>query len=155
MPQEIEKKFLVREGYKQTAYTHTHITQGYLSSAPNRIVRVRIYGDKGYLTIKGVASLSGMSRYEWEKEITVSEARELLSLCEAGAIDKTRYLVQVGEFTFEVDEFHDENQGLVVAEVELSSEDELFDKPQWLGKEVTGQKKYYNSRLVKKPFSSW
>ncbi len=155
MPQEIEKKFLVREGYKQTAYTHTHITQGYLSSVPDRIVRVRISGDKGYLTIKGISNLSGMSRYEWEKEITVSEASELLCLCEAGVIDKTRYLVQVGKFIFEVDEFHGENQGLVVAEVELSSEEELFEKPQWLGEEVTGQKHYYNSRLVKKPFSSW
>ena len=105
MPQEIERKFLVKDGYKQFAFTFTRITQGYLSSIPERIVRVRVNGDNGFLTIKGVSSLSGMSRYEWEKEIPVGEARELLALCEPGIIDKTRYLVQVGKFTFEVDEF--------------------------------------------------
>ncbi len=155
MPQEIERKFLVKEGYKQFAFTYTRITQGYLSSVPERIVRVRINGDKGFITIKGVSNLSGMSRYEWEKEIPVHEARELLALCEPGIIDKTRYLVQVGKFTFEVDEFYGENEGLVVAEVELSSEEELFDKPAWLGKEVTGDNRYYNSKLVKMPFKNW
>jgi len=155
MPQEIERKFLVKEGYKLFAYTNTRVTQGYISSVPERIVRVRINGEKGFLTIKGVSNLSGMSRYEWEKEIPVAEARELLALCEPGVIDKTRYLVQVGKFTFEVDEFHAENEGLVVAEVELSSEEELFEKPAWLGVEVTGDKRYYNSRLAKKPFTKW
>lgn len=155
MPQEIERKFLVKEGYKKNAHTYTHVTQGYLSSVPERIVRVRINGEKGYLTIKGVSNLSGMSRYEWEKEIPVTEARELLSLCEPGVIDKTRYLVQVGKFTFEVDEFHGENEGLVVAEVELNSEEELFEKPGWLGVEVTGDKRYYNSKLAKLPYKMW
>ncbi len=155
MPQEIERKFLVKEGYKQYAYTQTRITQGYLSSVPERIVRVRTNGDKGFLTIKGILSLSGMSRYEFEKEISLDEAFELLALCEAGIIDKTRYLVQVGKFTFEVDEFYGENEGLVIAEVELSSEDELFDKPTWLDKEVTGDRRYYNSKLAKMPFSKW
>ena len=155
MPQEIERKFLVKEGYKKNAHTYTRVTQGYLSSVPERIVRVRIYGEKGFLTIKGVSNLSGTSRYEWEKEIPVNEARELLSLCEPGVIDKTRYLVQVGKFTFEVDEFHGENEGLVVAEVELSSEEELFEKPVWLGTEVTGDKRYYNSKLAKLPFKMW
>ena len=155
MPQEIERKFLVKEGYKKNAHTYTRVTQGYLSSVPERIVRVRIYGEKGFLTIKGVSNLSGMSRYEWEKEIPVNEARELLSLCEPGVIDKTRYLVQVGKFTFEVDEFHGENEGLVIAEVELSSEEELFEKPGWLGVEVTGDKRYYNSKLAKLPFKMW
>jgi len=155
MPQEIERKFLVKEGYKQFAFTHTRITQGYLSSVPERIVRIRINGEKGFITIKGVSNLSGMSRYEWEKEIPVQEARELLALCEPGVIDKTRYLVQVGKFTFEVDEFYGENMGLVIAEVELSSEEELFEKPDWLGKEVTGDKRYYNSKLAKNPFSKW
>lgn len=155
MPQEIERKFLVKEGYKQYAFTHTCITQGYLSSVPERIVRIRTNGDRGFITIKGVSNFSGMSRYEWEKEIPVNEARELLALCEPGNIDKTRYLVQVGKFTFEVDEFYGENEGLVVAEIELSSEEELFDKPQWLGDEVTGDKRYYNSKLAKNPFSKW
>jgi adenylate cyclase len=155
MPQEIERKFLVKEGYKQFAFTFTRITQGYLSSVPERIVRVRINGDKGFLTIKGVSSLSGMSRYEWEKEIPVQEARELLLLCDPGIIDKTRYLLQVGKFTFEVDEFYGENDGLVMAEIELSSEEELFEIPLWLGKEVTGDKRYYNSKLAKNPFSKW
>jgi len=155
MPQEIERKFLVKDGYKQFAFTHTRITQGYLSSVPERIVRVRVNGDKGFLTIKGVSNLSGMSRYEWEKEIPVTEARELLALCEPGIIDKTRYLLQVGKFTFEVDEFYGENEGLVMAEIELSSEEELFEIPLWLGKEVTGDKRYYNSRLAKNPFSKW
>ena len=155
MPQEIERKFLVQEGYKKNAHTYTRGTQGYLSSVPERIVRVRIYGEKGFLTIKGVSNLSGTSRYEWEKEIPVAEAYELLALCEPGIIDKTRYLVQVGKFTFEVDEFHGENEGLVVAEVELSSEEELFDKPAWLDAEVTGDRRYYNSKLAKLPFKMW
>ncbi len=155
MPQEIERKFLVKDGYKQFAFTFTRITQGYLSSIPERIVRVRVNGDNGFLTIKGVSSLSGMSRYEWEKEIPVGEARELLALCEPGIIDKTRYLVQVGKFTFEVDEFYGENEGLVMAEIELGSEEELFEIPLWLGEEVTGDKRYYNSMLAKNPFSKW
>jgi len=155
MAQEIERKFLVKEGYKQFAYTYTRITQGYLSSVPERIVRVRINGDMGFITIKGVSNLSGMSRYEWEKEIPVNEAHELLALCEPGIIDKTRYLVQVGKFTFEVDEFYGENEGLVIAEIELSSEEELFEIPLWLGKEVTGDRRYYNSKLAKNPFSKW
>jgi adenylate cyclase len=155
MAQEIERKFLAKEGYKQFAFTHTRITQGYLSSVPERIVRVRKNGEKGYITIKGVSNLTGMSRYEWEKEIPVDEAMELLALCETGIIDKIRFLVQVGKFTFEVDEFYGENEGLVVAEVELSFEEELFDKPEWLGEEVTGDKRYYNSKLAKNPFSGW
>ena len=155
MPQEIERKFLVKEGYKQFAITHTRITQGYLSSVPERIVRIRINGEKGFITIKGVSNLSGMSRYEWEKEIPLQEARELLALCEPGVIDKTRYLVQVGKYTFEVDEFYGENEGLVIAEIELSSEEDLFDIPLWLGKEVTGDMRYYNSKLAKNPFSKW
>jgi adenylate cyclase len=155
MPQEIERKFLVHEGFRTFAYSHTRITQGYLSSVPERIVRIRINGEKGFITIKGVSDISGISRYEWEKEIPVTDARELLALCEPGIIDKSRYLVQVGKFTFEVDEFYGENEGLVVAEVELSSEEELFEKPAWLGKEVTGDKRYYNSKLAKNPFSEW
>jgi len=155
MPQEIERKFLVKQGYKQFAHSNTRITQGYLSSVSERIVRVRINGDKGFITIKGISNLSGMSRYEWEKEIPVHEASELLKICEPGIIDKTRYLVHAGKFTFEVDEFYGENEGLVVAEIELSSEEELFEKPVWLGEEVTGDKRYFNSKLVKNPFCYW
>jgi adenylate cyclase len=155
MAQEIERKFLVNGDFKSVATKATRITQGYLSSVPERTVRVRIKGDKGFITIKGVGSSSGASRYEWEKEIPIAEVEELLQLCEAGVIDKTRFLVKAGKHTFEVDEFYGENEGLVVAEVELSSEDENFEKPSWLGNEVTGDVKYYNSMLMKNPFKSW
>jgi adenylate cyclase len=155
MPQEIERKFLVKQGYKQYANSSTRITQGYLSSVPERIVRIRINGDKGFITVKGITNHAGISRYEWEKEIPVSEARELLTLCEAGVIDKTRYLIQQGKFTFEVDEFYGENEGLVIAEIELSSEEEMFEKPEWLGEEVTGDRRYFNSKLVLNPFCTW
>lgn len=156
MAQEIERKFLVTSGaFKNEATKQTRITQGYLSSVPERTVRVRIKGDKGYITIKGVGNASGASRYEWEKEIPVTEVEELLTICEPGVIDKTRYEVKSGKFTFEVDEFYGENQGLVVAEVELSDENDQFDKPQWLGEEVTGDVKYYNSMLMKNPYTKW
>lgn len=155
MPQEIERKFLVTGEYKSQAYAQTRIVQGYLSSARGRTVRVRIRDDKGYLTIKGASNASGTSRYEWEKEISLEEARELMQLCEPGIIDKTRYLVQSGIHTFEVDEFYGENDGLVVAEVELASEDESFEKPIFIGQEVTGDIRYYNSQLMKHPFKTW
>lgn len=156
MAQEIERKFLVNsDAFKSEAVKQTRITQGYLSSALERTVRVRIKGEKGYITIKGVANESGVSRYEWEKEITVAEVEELLKICEPGVIDKTRYEIELGGFTFEVDEFYGENQGLVVAEVELSREDDQFEKPEWLGKEVTGDIKYYNSMLIKNPYIKW
>ncbi len=155
MAQEIERKFLVEGDFKAVAIKATRITQGYLSSVPERTVRVRIKGDKGYITIKGIGSDSGASRYEWEKEIPITEVEELLKICEPGVIDKTRFLVKAGAHTFEVDEFYGDNEGLVVAEVELSSEDEGFLKPEWLGKEVTGDVKYYNSMLMKNPFKKW
>jgi adenylate cyclase len=156
MAQEIERKFLVLDdNFKAVASKSTRITQGYLSSLPERTVRVRIKGDKGFITIKGIGSASGASRYEWEKEIPVQEVEELLQICEPGVIDKTRYEVKSGIHTFEVDEFYGENQGLVVAEVELSSEDENFAKPVWIGEEVTGDVKYYNSMLMKNPYSQW
>jgi adenylate cyclase len=153
---EIERKFLVKsDDYKAAASKETRIVQGYLSSVPERTVRVRIKGDKGYLTIKGIGNESGASRYEWEQEITVEDTKELLNLCEPGVIDKTRYLVTEGDHTYEVDEFYGENQGLVVAEIELASEDESFNKPDWLGNEVTGDVKYYNAMLMKTPFTKW
>jgi len=155
MAQEIERKFLVKGDYKSSTKKETRITQGYLSSVPERTVRVRIKGDKGFITIKGIGNASGASRYEWEKEIPVSEVKELLELCEPGAIDKTRFLVDSGKHTFEVDEFYGDNEGLTVAEVELSDENEDFIKPEWLGEEVTGDAKYFNSMLMKNPYKNW
>ncbi|MGI6479366.1 MAG: CYTH domain-containing protein [Salinivirgaceae bacterium] len=155
MAQEIERKFLVKGDFKKDAVKQTRITQGYLSSVPERTVRVRVKGEKGYITIKGIGSESGASRYEWEKEIPVAEVKELLKICEPGVIDKTRYEVPMGNFVFEVDEFYGENQGLIVAEIELKSESDKFEKPQWLGQEVTGDVKYYNSMLMKKPYTKW
>jgi adenylate cyclase len=155
MAQEIERKFLVKGDFKSSARKSTRVIQGYLCSAPERAVRVRIKGDKGFLTIKGIGNKSGTSRYEWEREIPVSEAGELMKICEPGVIDKTRYEVEYGRHTFEVDEFSGENNGLVIAEVELESESEVFEKPDWLGDEVTGDVKYYNVMLMKNPFIKW
>ena len=155
MANEIERKFLVKGDFKADAVDALRITQGYLSSVPERTVRVRIKGDKGYLTIKGIGNESGASRYEWEQEIPVSDVNELLELCEPGVIDKTRYHVNSAAHMFEVDEFYGDNEGLTVAEVELESEDEAFEKPSWLGDEVTGEVRYYNSMLMKTPFSKW
>lgn len=155
MPQEIERKFLVTGDYKSQAYAQSRIVQGYISSARGRTVRVRIRDAKGYLTIKGASNASGTSRYEWEKEIPRNEAEDLMKLCEPGVIDKTRYLVRSGNHIFEVDEFHGENAGLVVAEVELTSENEPFEKPDFIGQEVTGDVRYYNSQLMKHPFTGW
>lgn len=155
MAQEIERKFLVAGEFKGSATKATRITQGYLSSIPERTVRVRIKGDKGFITIKGIGNDSGASRFEWEKEIPVAEVESLLKICEPGVIDKTRYLVPAGGHTFEVDEFYGDNEGLTVAEVELASENEAFERPTWLGQEVTGDVKYYNSMLMKNPFKKW
>ena len=155
MAQEIERKFLVTGEFKSLVFAQSRIVQGYISSARGRTVRVRIRDDKGYLTIKGASSASGTSRYEWEKEISQQEAGELMRLCEPGVIDKTRYLVKSGEHIFEVDEFYGENEGLTVAEVELNSEDEMFEKPHFIEKEVTGDVRYYNSFLMKNPYTRW
>jgi adenylate cyclase len=153
--QEIERKFLVAGEFKSLASKATRITQGYLCSVPERTVRVRIKGEKGFITIKGIGSNSGASRFEWEKEIPVPEVEELLKICEPGVIDKTRYLVPAGKHTFEVDEFYGDNEGLILAEVELASEDETFEKPEFLGQEVTGDVRYYNSMLLKNPYEKW
>lgn len=155
MAQEIERKFLVTGEYKSLAFKQSWVVQGYISSAHGRTVRVRIQDRKGYLTIKGASNASGTTRYEWEKELPMDEAEELMKLCEPGIIDKTRYLVRSGEHVFEVDEFYGENEGLVVAEVELTSEDEAFVKPDFIGREVTGDVRYYNSQLMKKPYTTW
>jgi len=155
MAQEIEKKFLVKGDFKPFVKKSMRIVQGYLSSVPERTVRVRIKGDKGYITVKGIGNESGASRFEWEKEIPKEDVENLLKICEPGIIDKTRYLVEVGKHTYEVDEFYGDNQGLIIAEVELASEDETFEKPDWLGEEVTGDPKYYNSMLMKHPYTKW
>jgi adenylate cyclase len=156
MAQEIERKFLViNENFKTEAFKQTRITQGYLSSVPERTVRIRVKGEKGFLTIKGIGNDSGASRYEWEKEIPANEVMELMKIAEPGVIDKTRYQVKKGNHTYEVDEFYGENQGLIVAEIELQDENESFEKPEWLGEEVTGDVKYYNSMLMKHPFTKW
>lgn len=153
---ETERKFLVlNDNFKQEAFIQKRIVQGYLSSVPERTVRVRIKGEQGFLTIKGKSNDSGTSRMEWEKEITVADAEQLLGLCEKGAIDKIRYEVKAGSHTFEVDEFFGDNAGLVIAEVELADENETFEKPQWLGEEVTGTERYYNAYLSRNPYSTW
>lgn len=153
---EIERKFLVSsDAFKNDALRKNHIAQGYLNSTPERTVRVRIKGDTGYLTIKGKSNETGLSRFEWEKEIPLEEAKALLLLCEKGIIEKNRYEVQVGKHLFEVDEFFGENEGLLLAEVELQSESEFFEKPHWLGDEVTQDQRYYNSYLSQHPFISW
>ena len=153
---EIERKFLVTDdSYKAMAFHSDRIAQGYLCREGGNSARVRVRGDKGYLTIKGPSMDGGLSRFEWEKEIPESEAWELLKLCHGGIIDKTRHLVKCGNHTFEVDEFHGDNDGLVVAEVELENADETFERPPFLGKEVTGDKRYYNSSLTRFPFKYW
>lgn len=156
MNREIERKFLVKNlDFINDSYANNRIEQGYLNSHKERAVRVRIKNQQGYLTIKGVSNASGTSRFEWEKEISVNEAQQLLNLCEPGVISKTRYLVKANQHTYEIDVFDGDNKGLIVAEIELNTENETFEKPEWLGEEVTGQTKYYNSQLSKNPFTNW
>ena len=153
---EIERKFLVKDdSYRQLAYSSSRILQGYLCSGHGRTVRVRRRDRSAFLTIKGPSADGGLSRYEFEKEITLDEAKHLFALCEPGIIDKTRYLVRSGQHVFEVDEFYGENQGLVIAEVELSAPDEPYEKPDFIGEEVTGDRRYYNSYLRQLPYSKW
>lgn len=153
---EIERKYLVTNcDFITESNENFRIVQGYLNSSPERTVRVRIKGGKGFLTIKGIGNESGMTRFEWEKEIKISEAEALLLLCEKGTIDKIRYNVIFENHLFEVDVFQGENEGLIVAEIELQSENETFSKPNWLGNEVTSDERYYNSFLSNHPFKSW
>jgi len=154
--EEIERKFLVKNTlFINQATKQYRIVQAYINSNPERTVRVRIKNDKAYLTIKGIGNLSGTTRLEWEKEILLSEAEALLSICEEGIIDKIRYEIPFGNYTYEVDVFANKNQGLIVAEIELKTENDVFEKPSWLGKEVTGDNKYYNAYLSKNPFINW
>ena len=153
---EIERKFLViNDCYKNLSHHNDRIAQGYICRQGGNSTRVRVRGEKGYLTIKGPSLDGGLSRFEWEKEIPVNEAWELIKLCPTPIIDKRRYLVEFGGHTFEVDEFYGENEGLVVAEIELSSPDEHFEKPPFIGEEVTGDGKYYNSSLSRNPYKCW
>ena len=153
---EIERKFLVISNvYKAEAFRQSRIVQGFLNTHKERTVRVRIQGDNGFLTIKGISSADGLSRFEWEKELSVKECEALLKLCEKGIIEKIRYEVKMGNHIFEVDEFFGDNIGLVVAEIELTNETEIFEKPSWLGQEVTGDIRYYNSQLSKQPYVTW
>lgn len=157
MAQEIERKFLVAGDFMQDVFRSYRITQGYISRTPGRTVRVRVRDDKGFLTIKGPSFDGGLSRFEWEKEIPAGEAEELLALAEPVVIDKVRHLVRNtdGVHTWEVDVFLGANEGLVLAEIELGEPDEPFDRPAWLGQEVTGDRRYYNSYLSRTPFTVW
>lgn len=154
---ETERKFLVVGDFKSQSYNATRIQQGYIASNNGRTVRVRIRGDKGYLTIKGPSGLKGITRYEFDTEIPLDDARELMEICEPGIIDKTRYLVKSpdGRHTWEIDEFYGDNEGLVLAEVELSHESEEFQKPDFIGREVTGDRRFYNSHMRSYPFKLW
>ena len=153
---EIERKFLVlSDGFISAAFSKKRIVQGYLNSNPERTVRVRIKTDKAYLTIKGKGNETGTTRLEWEREIAVSDAEKLLTICESGIIDKIRHEVKVGNHIFEVDVFSGDNEGLIIAEIELQSEDEVFEKPHWLGKEVTNDERFYNAFLSNFPFKDW
>lgn len=155
MGQEIERKYLITGEFKSKAIKSLQIKQGYLSSIPERTVRVRIQDNQGFLTIKGSNKKNSISRFEWEKEITKEEANELIQLCEVGIIDKIRYIVPFGDKIIEVDEFYGENKGLILAEIELDDENENIEIPNWLGKEVTADPRYYNSMLMKNPYKNW
>lgn len=153
---EIERKFLVTgEDYKNRAFAHSRISQGYICSTGGRTVRVRIRDDKGYLTIKGPSDHAGLARYEFETEISLTDAHDLMKICEPGVIDKTRYLVRSGNHVFEIDEFYGDNEGLVMAEVELADENEPYEKPDFIGREVTGDRRFYNSHMRQSPYSWW
>lgn len=156
MALEIERKFLVLDdSYKHEAFSKSHIRQGYICSERGRTVRIRIRDTHAYITIKGSSLDGGLSRYEFEQEIPLADAEKLMTLCEPGQIDKVRWLVKSGNHTFEVDEFFGDNEGLVMAEVELSSPDEEPIIPHFIGKEVTGDRRYYNSQLRRNPFRLW
>ncbi len=156
MHTEIERKFLVLDdSYKAVAYDKSHIRQGYICSERGRTVRIRIRDVRAYITIKGPSLNGGLSRYEFEQQIPLDDAQMLLTLCDPGVVEKTRWLVKSGKHTVEIDEFFGDNEGLVMAEIELSSEEEAFEKPSFLGKEVTGDRRYYNSQLRRNPYKNW
>lgn len=156
MTNEIERKFLIDGAFRVLATDKIHISQGYLSTVPERTVRIRLNNDQGFITIKGLGNGTGTTRFEWEKEISAVEAKTLLKLCEPTIIEKIRYIIpSMDSLFFEVDEFLGDNHGLIIAEIEVPSEETIIEKPNWLGKEVTGQEQYYNSSLSKNPFKNW
>lgn len=156
MATEIERKFLVCGNFLPYAVRSTRMVQGYICAVSGKTVRVRLSGkQEAFLTIKGPAGKNGWSRYEFEQAISTTDAEELLRLCEPGIIDKERFYIPAGRYTWEVDVFHGENEGLVVAEIELESEEDTFECPAWLGREVTGDKRYYNAMLSAYPYSRW
>ncbi len=156
MALEIERKFLVKSNFKDKAISSHIIKQGFLSTDPNRVVRIRQIGEKGFITIKGISNEEGTTRFEWEKPINIEDTQQLLTLCKDTVIEKIRYIIpEKGGLFFEVDEFLSKNKGLIIAEIELPNKDHYFEKPSWLGREVTGEIKYYNSMLVKNPFCNW
>lgn len=155
MAYEIERKFLVKGEFKQFALSSTYIVQGYIYFDKEKSVRVRIRGDKGFITVKSSVGDSKVTRNEWEYEVPASEANEMLRLCGENVIEKTRYIVNVKNLTVEVDEFYGENEGLLLAEIELTNESQQFEKPDFLGQEVTGQPRYYNAQLCVNPYSKW
>ncbi len=153
---EIERKFLVTSTeFLSESIQSNRIVQGYLNSNPERTVRIRIKGTQGFITIKGKGNESGTTRFEWEKEIEVTEAEQLLLLCEDGVIDKIRYEIPFGKHLYEVDVFEGDNKGLIIAEIELNDENESFEKPNWLGVEVTGDDRYYNASISMNPYKNW
>ena len=150
---EIERKFLVKNNaFVDKAFKRCHIIQGYICSDAERSVRVRIREDDAFLTIKSASNERGWSRYEFEQPLKMNDAEELLKLCLPRLIDKVRYYIKFSSHTWEVDVFHGENEGLIIAEIELTSEDEQFELPEWVGREVSGDPKYYNMMLAKQPF---
>lgn len=156
MATEIERKFLViSPSYKEMAHRSWLIRQGYICAQSGKTVRIRIKGDKAYLTIKGPSGQGGLSRFEWETEVSIHEADELFRLCEGPTIEKTRHLVEYEGHLFEIDEFHGDNEGLVIAEVELKKETEEIQIPPFIGEEVTGKVSYYNSNLARHPYKLW
>jgi CYTH domain-containing protein len=153
---EIERKFLVTSTeFLSESKKSNRIVQGYLNSNPERTVRIRIKGTQGFITIKGKGNESGTTRFEWEKEIEVTEAEQLFLLCEDGVIDKVRYEIPFGKHLYEVDVFEGDNTGLIIAEIELEDENESFEKPNWLGQEVTGDDRYYNASLSVSSYKNW
>ena len=152
---EIERKFLVIGEYKHLAYNVTPIKQGYFATEPGKTVRIRIRGEKAYLTIKGTTDSTGLSRYEFETEIPLDDAEQMLKLCKPGAVIKDRYLVKSGDHIVEVDEFHGDNEGLTIAEIELNAPDEEYEAPDFLGREVTGDPRYYSKYLLTRPYKLW
>lgn len=155
MATEIERKFLVVGEFKHLAHNRTHIEQGYFLTEPGKTVRIRIRDDKAYLTIKGPSDKAGLARYEFETEVSIEDGRELMKLCMPGKVQKDRWLIENGKHTIEVDEFFGDNEGLVMAEIELSDENEEYVKPAFLGKEVTGDKRFYNKYMLRRPYKLW